>query len=161
MRIIVISFILSLLLGCADDKISYISIRNQTTIPIYVLPYASSFSDGGWIQPGVTDEFYSIEINHLNGYEYFTAYYDSLIVYIKGYDDEPVKFYKDGTTVNYDPDFNPFINPDVWVSHSFDTHLRSSGINTLEEKQIYEDFFSIDAKCVISLADSVNLYPAP
>ncbi len=33
---------------------------------------------------------------------------------------DPIKFYKDGTTVNYDPELNPFINPEVWHKQDFD-----------------------------------------
>ena len=105
------------LVGCSDDNLSYISIRNETSIPIYALPYTAEYTNGEWIQPGLTDEFYSINCDCLDGFEYFSFYYDSLIIYIKDHDEKPVKFYKDGTTVNYDPTLNPFTNPEVWKLH--------------------------------------------
>ncbi len=113
-------------------------------IPIYAISYSSDYSDGDWIQPGVYDEFYSISIDHLNGYEYFSVYYDSLIVFLKDHEDQPVKFYKDGKTINYDPRLNPFTNPDVWQTRAFNRHLPGSSFESLEEKQIYEDYFSIE-----------------
>ncbi len=126
MRSLIFILVLSALMGCNNDDFSYVSIRNETASPIYVLPYASEYSDGDWIQPGYTDEFYSIGIDHLNGYEYFCVYYDSVIVYIKDKEDEPIKFYSDGTTINYDPALNPFINPEVWTSRNFDKVVSGS-----------------------------------
>ena len=65
--------------------------------------------------------------------------------------DDPIKFYKDGTTVNYDPELNPFINPDMWQMQHFDRAVAGSGFNTLEEKHIYEHYFCIRAEHVKSL----------
>ena len=151
MRSLIFIFVLSALMGCNNDDFSYISIRNETTSPIYVLPYASEYSDGDWIQPGFTDEFYSIGIDHLNGYEYFCVYYDSMIVYLKDKEDEPIKFYSDGTTINYDPKLNPFINPDVWISRNFNEVVSGSAFERIEEKEINEDYFIIDAASITSL----------
>ena len=93
--------------GCANESQSWISIKNETTIPIYVLPYSSDFTNADWIQPGVSDDFYSISCDCLDGFKYFSFYYDSLIIHMEDHDDEPIKFYKDGTTVNYNPALNP------------------------------------------------------
>ncbi len=154
MRSLIIILVLSVLMGCNNDDFSYVSIRNETTSPIYVLPYASEYSDGDWIQPGFTDEFYSIGIDHLNGYEYFCVYYDSVIVYIKDKEDEPIKFYSDGTTINYDPALNPFINPDVWISRNFNEVVSGSAFESIKKKVINEDYFIIDAASITSLANA-------
>jgi hypothetical protein len=145
-----------LAVACSSNDLSYISIRNDTELPIYALPYSSEFTDGNWIQPGVTDEFYSINCDCLDGYAYFSFYYDSLIIYIKDHDDEPVKFYKDGSTVNYDPTLNPFTNPDVWNTHSFERHVSGSSFETMEEKRIMEHYFAIEPESVKSLADTLT-----
>ena len=151
-----LAFILALttLWGCNNDEYSYISIRNETTTPIYVLPYVSDYSDGDWINPGFTDEFYSIGVDHFNGYEFFCVYYDSLIIYLKDYEDDPVKFYKDGTTINYDPTRNPFTNPEMWTSRSFDELESGSTFDNLQEKEISEDYFTIDYNSIISFYSS-------
>jgi hypothetical protein len=151
-----LAFILALtiLWGCNNDDYSYISIRNQTTIPIYVLPYASEYSDGDWINPGFTDKFYSIGVDHLNGYEFFCVYYDSLIVYLKDHEEDPVKFYSDGTTINYDPALNPFKNPEMWTTRSFNELESGSAFENLHEREISEDYFSIDYNSIISLYSS-------
>lgn len=156
MRILALSILLVSLIGCNDDELSYISISNETPIPIYALSYTSDYSDGDWIQPGLIDEFYSIGIGSLNGFEYFSVYYDSLIIFVRDYEDEPVKFYSDGATVNYNPILNPFINPDVWETRSFKRHLPKTAMEGLEEKRIYEDYFSVEISEIISLRD-VNL----
>jgi hypothetical protein len=163
MRITPLIFILSLLWGCSDNEISYISICNETPLPIYARSYSSDFSDGNWIQPGVIDEFYSLGINDLNGYEYFSVYYDSMIIYVRGYEDDPVKFYSDGTTINYDPALNPFINPEVWITRTFQRHLPGKSTQSLEEKQIYEHYFSIEPGSILSLSESalIESDPAP
>jgi len=153
MRITSLLIILSVLVGCSNDELSFISICNETPIPIYAISYTSDFSDGNWIQPGVIDEFYSIGINNLNGYEYFSVYYDSLIIYVRDHEDDPVKFYSDGSTINYDPALNPFINPEVWITRSFQRHLPGKSNQSLEEKQIYEHYFSIELSSIISLSD--------
>ncbi|MEN8156715.1 MAG: hypothetical protein ABFS10_07180 [Bacteroidota bacterium] len=142
---------LFLLAGCGDDDYSCISIHNDTGIPIYALPYTSEHTDGDWIQPGVTDMFYSINCDCLDGYDYFSFYYDSLIIHLKGYNDDPVKFFKDGTTVNYNPTLNPFTNAEVWNSHKVD-----------EDRLLNEHFFSIEADQVKSLGDTLyfELNPA-
>ena len=138
--------------GCAKDDLSLISVRNGTTTPIYVLPYSSEFTNAEWIQPGVSDDFYSISCDCIDGFTYFSTYYDSLIVLLKDHDDDPIKFYKDGTTLNYDPALNPFINPDVWLEKDFDRAVSGSAFNTLEEKHIYEHYFWIKEESVKSLA---------
>lgn len=144
--------VLFILTGCANDELSWISIKNDTTIPIYVLPYSSEFTNADWIQPGVSDDFYSINCNCIDGFAYFSFYYDSLIVHLKDHDGDPIKFYKDGTTINYDPELNPFINKDVWETHDFDRTLTGSAFNTLEEKHIIEHFFRIKKEHVKSLS---------
>ena len=144
-----------LVAGCAKDELSWISIQNKTSIPIYAQPYSSDFTNGEWIQPGLADEFYSINGDYLDGFEYFSFYYDSLIIHMKDHDEDPIKFYQDGTTENYDPTLNPFTNPDVWKTRSFERHLPRSAFNTLEEKHIVEHFFCIDAEDVKSLCDTI------
>ncbi|MDF1574311.1 MAG: hypothetical protein P1P86_03860 [Bacteroidales bacterium] len=140
------------LAGCANDDLSWISIKNDTTTPIYVLPYSSEFANAEWIQPGVSDDFYSIGCDLIDAYSYFSFYYDSLIVLLKDYEDEPIKFYKDGTTVNYDPEFNPFTNPDVWQIQDFNRAVSGKAFNTLEEKHIFEHYFCIRQERVKSLS---------
>lgn len=138
--------------GCASNELTWISVKNDTTIPIYVQPYSSDFTNSGWIQPGVSDEFYSINCDCLDGFTYFSHYYDSLVVLMEDYKDDPIKFYKDGTTVNYNPDLNPFINPDVWHIKDFNHAVSGSAFNTLEEKHIYEHYFRIREEHVKSLS---------
>ena len=87
----------------------------------------------------------------LDGFTYFSHYYDSLIILMEDYEDEPIKFYKDGTTINYDPELNPFINPDVWKIKDFERAVSGSAFNTLEEKHIYEHYFRIREEYVKSL----------
>jgi hypothetical protein len=151
----IIWIVLSLVLaGCSDNDLSYISIRNKVSQPIYAVPYASGYCQGEWIQPGITNEFYSIYIEGLDGYDYFAFYYDSVIVFVKDHEDEPVKFYRDGTTVNYDPLMNPFTNRDVWSSHEFERHVPGNGNESSEKKRIFEYFFSIETERIISLSGS-------
>lgn len=142
---------LIVLAGCTNDELSWISIKNDTTIPIYVLPYSSEFTNADWIQPGVSDDFYSLNCDCLDGFAYFSFYYDSLIVLMKDHDGDPIKFYKDGTTVNYNPALNPFINEDVWKVQDFDRAVSGSAFNTIEEKHIYEHYFCIEEENVKSL----------
>jgi len=151
MKGIILAVTLLILTGCNNDDLSWISIKNGTGTPIYVLPYSSDYTNGDWIQPGVSDEFYSINCDCIDGYTYFSFYYDSLIVYLKDHGEEPIKFYKDGTTFNYDPQLNPFTNKEVWVTHDFERTLSGSAFNTLEEKHIYEYYFSVDAASVKSI----------
>jgi hypothetical protein len=139
--------LLFLLAGCTNEELSYVSIRNDTDIPIYALPYSAEYTEGEWIEPGVTDEFYSIKCDCLDGFEYFSFYYDSLIVYLKDLDEHPVKFFKNGKTINYDPTLNPFTNPDVW---------RSRILNGADHNLIQEHYFPIKAKYVKSLGDTLN-----
>ncbi len=149
--------VLIALSGCAKNDLTWISIKNDTTIPIYVLPYSSEFTNADWIQPGVSDEFYSINCDCLDGYSYFSFYYDSLIVHMKDHDGDPIKFYKDGTTVNYDPELNPFVNPDVWRTKDFERDVSGIVFNANEEKHIYEYYFCIKEECVKSLrVDAVS-----
>lgn len=152
---------LILLMGCTNDDLSWISIKNETTTAIYALPYSSEFTDADWIQPGVSDEFYSISCDCIDGFTYFSFYYDSLIVLLKDHDDDPIKFYKDGTTLNYDSKLNPFINPDVWHVKDFDRTVSGSLFNTLEEKHIFEYYFCIEEESVKSLSQSDGLDSDP
>jgi len=144
-------FVLLLLVGCDNKDLTWISIKNETTIPIYTLPYSSDFTNADWIQPGATDDFYSISCDCLDGFTYFSFYYDSLIVFIKDDDENPIKFYKDGRTVNYNSELNPFINPEVWRKQDFNRTVDGTAFNTLEEKHIYEYYFSIEQEHVKSL----------
>jgi len=138
--------------GCANESQSWISIKNETTIPIYVLPYSSDFTNADWIQPGVSDDFYSISCDCLDGFTYFSFYYDSLIIHMEDHDEDPIKFYQDGTTVNYNPALNPFINEDVWKVQDFNRAVSGSAFNTIEEKHIYEYYFCIEEEQVKSLS---------
>lgn len=151
MRILSVILMFSALIGCNNDELSYISVRNQTPTSIYVLPFASGYSDGDWIQPGLSDEFYSIGVDHLDGYEYFCLYYDSLIIYIKDHEDKPVKFYRDGTTINYNPSRNPFTNPKMWTSRNYNENGSGSAYQSSGRKEVNEDYFVIDEASIISL----------
>lgn len=151
MRLIVAISAILILSGCNNDDLTWISIQNGTGTPIYALPYSSDYSNGEWIQPGVADEFYSINCDCIDGFSYFTAYYDSLIVYLKDHGEDPIKFYKDGTTINYDPTLNPFINERVWFTRDFERHLNGTAFNTLEEKHISEYYFTVEASGVKSI----------
>ena len=149
--------VLIVLSGCSKNHLTYISIKNDTAIPIYVLPYSAEFTNADWIQPGVSDDFYSINCDCLDGYSYFSFYYDSLIVLMQDHDGDPIKFYKDGTTVNYDPELNPFVNPDVWRITNFERAVSGSAFNTIEEKHVYEYYFCIKEENVKSLSvDAVS-----
>lgn len=163
MKTVSLILIVFLLAGCANDELSWISIQNETTIPIYALPYYSDLSDGEWIQPGVADEFYSISCDCLDGFAYFSFYYDSLVIYMKDLENDPIKFYKDGSSINYDPVLNPFTNPDVWKTRDLERHIPGGTFNNLEEKRISEHYFSIDAESIESLCDTIpaELYSAP
>lgn len=140
-----------ILSGCDGNELTWISIKNDTGIPIYALPYSDEFTNADWIQPGFVDNFYSINCDCLDGFTYFSYYYDSLIILMENYDDDPIKFYKDGTTVNYDPELNPFINPDVWKIQDFERAVSGSTFNTSEEKHIYEHYFTVREEHVKSL----------
>jgi hypothetical protein len=140
------------LAGCANDAQSWISIKNETTIPIYVMPYSSDYANADLIQPGVSDDFYTLDNDCLDGFTYFSFYYDSLVVLMEDHDEDPIKFYKDGTTINYNPALNPFINKDVWKVKDFERAVTGSAFNTLEEKHIYEHYFCIEQENVKSLA---------
>ena len=149
--------VLIALSGCAKNDLTMISIKNDTAIPIYVLPYSAEFTNADWIQPGVSEDFYSINCDCLDGYSYFSFYYDSLIVHMKDHDGDPIKFYKDGTTVNYDPELNPFVNPDVWRTTTFERAVLGTVFNANEEKHIYEYYFCIKEESVKSLrVDAVS-----
>jgi hypothetical protein len=152
--IAVLGFALALA-SCSSD-VSYVSIRNDTLTPIYALPYSSDLTNGEWIQPGLTDEFYELSGDDLDGFDYFSFYYDSLIVYLKDHDKHPVKFYKDGTTVNYNPTLNPFTNPDMWQTQEFKENLGLSTVNAGDKKNILEHFFPIDTDHVKSLSDTIR-----
>lgn len=152
-----------LMAGCMGDDLTRLSIRNDTSTPIYALPYASDFTEGKWIPPGTFNDFYSIGCETLDAYAYFSLYYDSLIIYMKESDDRPIKFYRDGTTSNYDPTLNPFTNPKVWNERKYSRYMSGSTFNTLEEKNIFEHYFCIDPGYIKSLNDTVvrDLNPAP
>jgi hypothetical protein len=70
---------------------------------------------------------------------------------MKDHDGDPIKFYKDGTTVNYDPELNPFVNPDVWRTTDFERAVSGTALNAIEEKHIYEYYFCIKEESVKSL----------
>lgn len=151
MRGVIWIAVLLALTGCANNELTWLSVKNDLSVPIYVLPYSSEFTNADWIQPGFSDDFYSINCDCLDGYTYFSHYYDSLIVFMEDHEADPIKFYKDGTSVNYDPMRNPFKNPDVWRVQSFDRAVSGSGFNIMEEKHIYEHYFSIRKEHVKSL----------
>lgn len=156
--------LLLVITGCASEDLSMISIRNETEVPIYTQPFSSEFTDGDWIMPGTMDEFYSINCDCLDGFGYFSFYYDSLIIYLQDNDEDPIKFYKDGTAINYDPTLNPFTNPDVWRTRKFEnTPSRASNNSANQEQHVSEHFFCIDSEYIKSLADTVlqKLNPAP
>jgi len=162
MKGIIAGVILLILAGCSNDELTWIAIRNGTSTPIYALPYSSDYSNGEWIQPGVSDEFYSINCDCVDGFAYFSFYYDSLIVYLKDHSEDPIKFYKDGTTINYDPLLNPFTNKDVWLTRDFERSLSGSVFNSVEEKHILEYYFTVDASSVKSInVLSESSDPAP
>lgn len=152
-RLLLILMLVSIVLaGCESDELSCISIRNQTEMPIYAQPYSTDYSDGDWIQPGLVDEFYSINCDCLDGFKYFSFYYDSLIVRIKDHEDDPIKFFKDGTTVNYDPLLNPFTNPDVWKTRTLERSMPGKFFKSnYEEREVIEHYFCIDDDCIRSL----------
>ena len=158
MKGVVSIIVLVLLAGCMNDELSWISIRNQTEVPLYALPYSSDFTEGEWIPPGEADEFYSINCNCLDPFGYFSFYYDSLIIVMKDFEDDPIKFYKDGTTVNYDATFNPFTNPNVWKTKEFDLS-KTEGPPDLayDSKHIFEHYFSISTCFIKSLSDTIVL----
>lgn len=156
-------FLLFLLVGCGNNDLSLMSIRNQTDVSIYTQPYSSEFANSDWIEPGGSDEFYSINCDCLDGFEYFSFYYDSLIVILIDHPNEPIKFYKDGTTLNYDPTLNPFMNPDVWKIREFDRYLTNSNSELgHQEEHISEHFFSVTKENIKSLNDTIvqELNPA-
>ncbi len=155
--------LLFLLAGCGNDDLSLISILNDTDVPIYTQPFSSEYVDGGWIQPGAYDEFYSITCDCLDGFEYFSFYYDSLIIYMQDHDEDPIKFYRDGSAVNYDATLNPFTNPDVWRTRSYKSSpVGPTSNSTIQEQRIWDHYFRIDSEHIKSLADTVlqELNPA-
>jgi hypothetical protein len=152
---------LLILAGCANDDLSWISIKNDTTIPIYVQPYSSEFTNSDWIPPGVTDDFYSINCDCIDGFSYFSFYYDSLIIQLKDHNEETIKFYKDGTTLNYAPEMNPFINKDVWEIRDIDRPVSGTAFNSVEEKHIVEHYFRIKEAYVKSLTVDTESDPLP
>ena len=156
MKGIYLILILLLLTGCGGEDLSLISIRNVTDVPIYTQPFSSEFTDGDWIQPGAYDEFYSINCDCLDGFEYFSYYYDSLIIYLQDSDENPIKFYQDGTTINYDPTLNPFTNPDVWSQRKYKSSpVGNSSTSPVQEQNVSDHYFCIDAEYIKSLADTV------
>ena len=161
MRGVIWIALLIALMGCDGNELTWISVKNETTFLIYVLPYSADYTNANWIQPGVSDDFYSINCDCLDGFTYFSFYYDSLIVLMVDHENDPIKFYKDGTSVNYDPKLNPFTNPDVWRVKDFDRAVSGTGFNTMEEKHIYEYYFSIGEEHVKSLSVEDQSDPAP
>ena len=158
MKGVALIIILFSLAGCVNDELSWMAIHNQTEVPIYALPYSSEFTDGDWIAPGVADEFYSINCDCLDPFYYFSFYYDSLIIVLKDFETDPVKFYKDGTTVNYDPTLNPFTNPDVWRTKEFDQSKSENSSNvSSDHRHIFEHYFSISTSSIKSLSDTIVL----
>jgi hypothetical protein len=156
-------FLMFLMVGCGNNDLSWISICNQTEVSIYAQPYSSEFANSDWIEPGGSDDFYSINCDCLDGFEYFSFYYDSLIVILMDHENEPIKFYKDGTTINYDPTLNPFMNPEVWKIREFDRYLTNSeSESTNQEKHISEHYFSISQENIKSISDTIfqELNPA-
>jgi hypothetical protein len=144
--------ILVLTAGCEKDEVSCISVLNSTEVALYVQPYSSDYTDADWIQPGSIDEFYSINCDCLDGFEYFSFYYDSLIIQIKDHEDDVIKFYKDGTTKNYDPTLSPFTNPDVWKIREIERFMPGSFIKSnYEERVVIEHYFCIYGACIKSL----------
>jgi len=145
MRRIIWVVLLFLLAGCSKEEVSWIAIKNDTSKSIYVLPYSSEYADGEWIQPGMFNEFYSIESDYLDVFAYFTLYYDSLVIHLEGLEEAPIKFYQDGRTVNYDAKMNPFTNPDVWQIQDFKQKVPGNNLNAVEEIHVQEFFFSVDS----------------
>jgi len=151
--LIFLSFLL--LAACNKDDLSSLAIRNGTGTPIFALPYSSDYTEGGWIQPGNRDEFFSIEHEDLDAFDYFCAYYDSVVVFLEGYENDPVKFFKNGSTVNYDPSMNPFTNSEMWNCLSFERPTEGNTFESVDQKQIEEHFFSINELSIPVLADSL------
>jgi hypothetical protein len=151
-----------LITACNRDDYAFISLKNDTGVPIFALPYSAQYTNGDWIGPGETDEFYTLETDHLNAFEYFSYYYDSLVVYMEGSDDFPVKFYKNGHTVNYDPTLNPFTNREVWIQRNLEMAEAGSGMESVKRKHVLEHYFTIKADKVKSLGDTLwsTLHPA-
>jgi len=147
--------------GCSGDELTWLSIHNDTTSPIFALPYSASQTNGDWIDPGSIHEFYSLGCDCLDAFEYFTTYYDSLIINIQDHE-VPVKFYVDGTTRNYNPTLNPFTNPEVWRSHEIERSIPGNDIEGDKLKTVYEHYFSFKTDHVKSLADTIihELEPA-
>lgn len=145
-------FVFVLLVGCTSDELSSISVRNLTDIPLYVQPYSSNVSDGDWIQPGLMEDFYSINCDCLNGFRYFSFYYDSLIIRIKDMEDQPIKFYKDGTTINYDPTMSPFTNPDVWRVRESQSEMPRKVIKSnYSDRIVINHYFCISPELIKSM----------
>ncbi len=86
---------------------------------------------------------------------------DSLIVFLKDHEDVPIKFYKDGTTVNYDPDYNPFTHKEVWQVQDFEWHIANSGFTGQEENHVFEHYFIIEEMCVTVPILTEESDPAP
>ena len=144
--------ILLLLTGCNNDELSSISVRNLTDLPLYVQPYSSDFTDGDWIQPGLMEDFYTINCDCLDGFRYFSFYYDSLIIHIEDLEDQPIKFYKDGTTINYDATLSPFTNPDVWKIKESQREVPGKVIRSnYEDRIVIEHYFCIRTESIKSL----------
>jgi hypothetical protein len=145
-------WIFALLTACGNDEQSCISVRNQTDSAIYIQPYSSDFADGGWIQPGWMEEFYSINCDCLDGFKYFSFYYDSLIIHLKDHEEDPIKFFKTGRTVNYDPTLNPFTNPEVWKTREEERSLPGKVFKSnYEERTVIEHYFTISTEYIKSM----------
>lgn len=146
--------ILLFLTGCSKNDVSSISVKNLTDFPLYVQPYSSDFTDGDWVQPGLMENFYSINCDCLDGFRYFSFYYDSLIIHIKDFEDQPIKFYKDGTTINYDATLSPFTNPDVWKIRESERFMPGKGIKSAyDQREVVEHYFCISTESIKSLKE--------
>lgn len=161
MRKFTLPLLLILVAACSYEDMACISIGNNTGIPIFSLPYSEEYTNGEWIQPGSINEFYTLNNDQLDGFEYFSYYYDSLVIHIKGQDNRPVKFYKDGRTINYNPELNPFINPNVWKVRKNSVNPSGSAFEGFEEKKMVEHYFTISANNVLSLSDSIASQSEP
>ena len=74
MRTLTLIIAFLVLAGCNDDEISYLSVRNETPQPFYAVFYTAGLSEGEWVQPGSTDNFFSLNLDHVNSFEYFSFY---------------------------------------------------------------------------------------
>lgn len=138
-----------IMMGCSSNDESWLSIENSTDMDIFAIPYTEEFSHGTAIPSGEKDEFFTLSCDCLDGYTYFSTYYDSLVIFFNNEEETPVKFYSDGRTINYDSIQNPFINPLVWNYRVFEEEYYTE-INSVETRMIYEHFFTIKNEIIDS-----------